>query len=189
MENTHQEIIQRLNEGNHKAFESIYSLYYRGLVAFAVQYVDFSEAEEIVQEVMLWLWENKTKISVQLSLKSLLFTMVKNRALNKIANLDVRRRVYAELLYTSEDLASPDDFLNGSIFKKYTHIMSKMPAEHREAFEMNRVKGLTHKEIAHTLSVSVQTVNYRISQALKFLRIGLKEFLPSILLFMTVFNF
>ncbi|EGJ71172.1 RNA polymerase, sigma-24 subunit, ECF subfamily [Bacteroides coprosuis DSM 18011] len=183
------ELIQQLNEGSHDAFRKIYTFYYRGLVAFSSQYVDFEEAEEVVQEVMLWVWENRNKISYKLSLKSLLFTMVKNRSLNKIAHLDVRRRAYAEIIRESEDLATPDDFVNGSIFKKYQLLLKTMPDTYREAFELNRLKNMTHKEIADYLDVSPQTINYRISQALKFLRGGLKEFLPLLLPLILLLSF
>ena len=60
--------------------------------------------------------------------------------------------------------------------------MEKLPAEFRESYEMNRKDHLTHKEIAQKLNVSPQTINYRIGQALKILRIELKDYLPLLFL-------
>lgn len=45
--------------GDEQAFDTVYKQYYRGLCAFASQYVTVPESEEIVQDVMMWLWENR----------------------------------------------------------------------------------------------------------------------------------
>jgi RNA polymerase sigma-70 factor (ECF subfamily) len=68
----------------------------------------------------------------------------------------------------------------------YNKALGKLPAEFRESYELNRKYHLTHKEIAEKLKVSPQTINYRISQALKILRIELKDYLPLLLL---LYNF
>ena len=57
----------------------------------------------------------------------------------------------------------------------------QLPDSYREAFLMHRFKDMTYKEIADELGVSVQTVNYRISQALKILCVELKDYLPLLL--------
>ena len=63
--------------------------------------------------------------------------------------------------------------------------LKKLPKEYLEAYEMNRNQHLTHKEIAEKLNVSPQTINYRIGQALKLLRVALKDYLP---LFILIFG-
>lgn len=186
MSNTFEEnkdLINQLNLGCPEAFKAIYEHYFRGLVAFASQYVSFAEAEEVVQESMLWIWENRVVISPNRSLKSLLFTMVKNKALNIIAHQEVKRKAFLEIIKDSEEVATPDDFIHGAIFQKFRKLMNEMPVSYKEAFELNRLKNMTHKEIAEELNVSPQTINYRISQALKLLRIGLKEFTTIALFF------
>ena len=73
---------------------------------------------------------------------------------------------------------NPDFYDQDELFRMYRQTLEKMPKDIRETFLMNRDRSLTHKEIAATLNVSPQTVNYRIGQALKMLRQALKDYLP-----------
>lgn len=178
-------VIKALHQGDEAAFDRVYSFYFRGLYAFCSQYVSLSEAEEIVQDTMMWLWENRLTLIPDLTLKTLLFTIVKNKALNRVSHYEVRRKVHQEIAQKYEaEFTSPEFYLENELFHLYEDALNKLPAELRQAFEMNRNQQLTHKEIAEKLNVSPQTVNYRIGQALKILRIELKDYLPLILLLM-----
>lgn len=178
------DVIAALNEGNETVFDEVYRYYFRGLCAFCSQYVTLDEAEEIVQDTMMWIWENRTKLMGDLMLKSLLFMIVKNKALNRISHLEIKRRVHQEIADKYEaEFTSPDFYLNNELFQLYETALNKLSTESRQAYEMNRKEHLTHKEIAEKLKVSPQTVNYRISQALKMLRVELKDYLPLFLAF------
>lgn len=176
------EILEKLKAGDAQAFDIIYMQYYRGLFAFAAQYVDKSDGEEIIQDVMLWLWENHFLLIPELSLKSLLFAAVKNRCLNKIAYLQMRQRVH-ERLYEKykERFEDPDFYVEEEIINLISKAINELPTEYREAFEMNRFDNLTYSEIAERKGVSFKTVAYRISQSLKILRIKLKDYISLIL--------
>lgn len=172
-------IITALNEGDEAVFDDVYRYYFRGLCAFCSQYVTLAESEEIVQDTMMWLWENRTKLIATLTLKSLLFMIVKNKALNRISHLEIKRRVHQEIAEKYEaEFTSPEFYLNNELFRLYETALNKLSPECRQAYEMNRKEHLTHKEIAEKLNVSHQTINYRISHALKILRIELKDYLP-----------
>lgn len=171
-------IISALNEGNVAVFDHVYRFYFRSLYAFCTQYVSASEAEEIVQDTMMWIWENKEQLIANLQLKSLLFTIVKNKALNKVSHHKVRGKVHQEIIDKYEnEFSSPDFYLHSELFSIYKNALNNLPEEFRQAFEMNRNEELTHKEIAEKLNVSPQTVNYRIGKALKALRIELKDYI------------
>jgi len=173
------EIIEALNEGNEAVFDYVYRYYFRSLYGFCSQYVLSAEAEEIVQDTMIWLWENRKQLIATLKLKSLLFTIVRNKALNRISHQKVKSKVHLEITEKYEkEFTSPDFYLYNELFVIYKNALDKLPKNFRQAFEMNRNEELTHKEIAEKLRVSPQTVNYRISGALKILRIELKEYLP-----------
>ena len=68
--------------------------------------------------------------------------------------------------------------------KHIRQAIDELPESYRQAFVMHRFQQLSHKEIASKLNVSHQTVNYRIGQALKILRIRLKDYLPLLLLYL-----
>lgn len=177
----------QLRAGDQHAFEALYRQYYKGLCAFAAQYIPLSEAEEVVQDTMMWLWEHRESLDEQLSLKTLLFTIVKNKALNLVTHEEIRRRVHQEIVDKFREAFEESDlYLNHELFSLYRQALAKLPPEVRQAFEMNRHHHLTHKEIAQQLGVSPQTVNYRIGQALKLLRSELKDYLPLILLLLSL---
>lgn len=172
-------LIIALQKGEIRAFEFVYQTYFRGLVAFSRQYIDHAQAEEIVQDTMLWIWENKDQLNEALSLKSLLFTIVKNKSLNAVSHNKIRRKVHQEIVDKfDETLADPEIYLSGDLFTRYAEVLSDLPQLYKEAYDLNRSKNMTYKEIAEKMGVSVQTVNYRICQALNILRKELKEYLP-----------
>jgi RNA polymerase sigma-70 factor (ECF subfamily) len=178
--NDNKQIVSALNEGHESVFDAVYRHYFKKLCAFCSQYIpDLEETEEIVQETMVWLWENRLTLKAELTLKSLLFTIVKNKALNRISHYEIKQKVHEEIHQKYEStFENPDFYDQDELFRMYHQTLEKMPKDIRETFLMNRDRSLTHKEIAAILNVSPQTVNYRIGQALKMLRQALKDYLP-----------
>lgn len=163
-------IIKTLKSGDQKVFSLVYASYYKPLCLFCSSYVSLEEAEEIVQDLMMYVWEKRELLVEDLSLKSFLFTSVRNRALNSITRSHITRQVYEE--YQSQQLKSLpalDSCYGTELFNAYMEELQRV-------YVMSRYKQLTHKEIADKLEVSVQTVNYRIGKALQFFRIRLKDF-------------
>ena len=176
---SNEETLNRLKAGDESVFDAVYKQYYKGLCAFASQYVAETETEEIVQEVMMWLWENRAMLVPQMSLKSLLFTIVKNKCLNNITHNQIKQRVYEKLYAKFENqFEDPDFYIEGELIALATKAIRELPEEYRKAFEMNRFGHLTYNEIAERTGVSPKTIAYRISQSLKILRTELKEYMP-----------
>ena len=162
-------VIRRLHRGDMACFEACYKFYYRGLCSFASRWVPVSTAEDIVQDAMLYIWENRDKLLEELSLKGLLFMIVRNKAFDRIAHRQVRQRVHQQLSERSE------------LSRLYDEALARLPEQTRRIFEMSRRMGMTHQQIAAELGVSPQTVNYHISQALRTLGVALKDYLPLLL--------
>ena len=97
-------IIKTLKSGDQKVFSLVYASYYKPLCLFCSSYVSLEEAEEIVQDLMMYVWEKRELLVEDLSLKSFLFTSVRNRALNSITRSHITRQVYEE--YQSQQLKS-----------------------------------------------------------------------------------
>ena len=96
--NNNKSIINALKAGEEYVFDAVYRHYFRRLCAFCSQYVsEQEEIEEIVQDTMMWLWENRCNLMEELTLKTLLFTIVKNKALNRISHFEIRRKVHQEI--------------------------------------------------------------------------------------------
>ena len=141
-----------------------------------------STAEDIVQDAMLYIWENRDKLLEELSLKGLLFMIVRNKAFDRIAHRQVRQRVHQQLSERfAERFESPDFYLGSELSRLYDEALARLPEQTRRIFEMSRRMGMTHQQIAAELGVSPQTVNYHISQALRTLGVALKDYLPLLL--------
>lgn len=176
-------LIRSLKEGSEQAFENVYTSYYKGLCAFASQYVnETQECEEIVQDVMMWLWENRLTLIPEMSVKSLLFTIVKNKCLNSLSHKQIKQRVHESLYRKFEDqFEDPDLYIESEMMDRLEKAIQGLPADYREAFMLNRFENLTYNEIADRMGISPKTVAYRIGQALKILREDMKEYLPLLL--------
>ena len=172
-------LIQRLMDGDQTAFELLFRFYYPGLVVFARNLVfDNAEAEEIVQDFFVHLWNNRKKVQHSLTLKNYLFVSVKNRAFNFLKREKIRERTLKELqLLTENDiLYNPDIFAESELQEKIKTAVAKLPKRTHEIFVLNRVKGFSNDEIASQLNLSKRTVETQISKALKILRLELKEY-------------
>lgn len=187
--NSNIDIVRLLKNDDIDCFEKVFKYYFKPLCAFASQYVSGEVAQEIVQDTMMWLWENRKTIIEEMSLKSLLFTIVRNKCLNKVKALQVRSRVHTDIIEKYKDqFESPDFYLENELYEIYSKALNKLPKTYREAFEMSREQSLTHKQIAEVLDVSPQTVNYRLGKALEILREELKDYLPLLILLFTSSN-
>ena len=181
---TDEELFQGLQNGEEKAFDFLFMKYYPILCAYAKRFVDFDDGQEIVQDVMVWLWENRDMHLIEEAPKSYLFRAVRNRSLTLINRKELKQRILNTL---SENVHSsfedPDFYIVEELSQKIEEALQRLPESYREAFEMNRFRNLTYNEIATQLNISSKTVDYRIQQALKLLRVELKDYLPLILFF------
>lgn len=172
-------VFDMLKAGNEQAFDIIYKQYYNGLCAFASQYIPLNECEEVVQDAMMWLWENRSSLLSDMSLKSLLFTIVKNKCLNRISHQKVKQEVHEKLFAKFEEqFEDPDFYVLGELLELIEKSIQELPDDYKEAFVLNRFENLTYNEIAEKTGMSSKTIAYRTSQALKILRVKLKDYLP-----------
>lgn len=172
-------LINRLKNGEHKAFDIIFEKYYHILCAYAHRFVELNDAEEIVQEIMLWLWEKRSNLPIQVSLRQYLFKMTYHRSLNQISKNEVATR--AERIFSEKNEEWFDDISSIQIqelIQRIENAIEQLPETYRTAFIIHRFKGLSYKEIAEMYQVSPKTIDYRIQQALKILRKELKDYLP-----------
>ncbi|OUN58880.1 MULTISPECIES: RNA polymerase sigma-70 factor [Alistipes] len=176
-------VVEMLRAGNEACFQSLFRRYYKPLCTYATRFVSLSRAEELVQDTLMWIWENRNSLLPELPLKSLLFTIVKNKALNSASRNSIRNRVMRELAESYEErFDDPDLYVENELMQRLTAALRKMPPEFQQTFRMHRLEGMTHREIAEALHVSPQTVNYRIGQTVRMLREELKDCWPLMLL-------
>ena len=180
-------VIRRLNAGDMQCFEACYHFYYKGLCSFASRWVPLAAAEDIVQEAVVYTLENRDRLIEDLSLKGLLFMIVRNKSLDHISRKQNHSRIHAQLEKKfAEQFDSPDFYLGTELSRLYREALEQLPEKTRRIFEMSRFRGMTHQQIADEMHVSPQAVNYHIGQALKVLSVALKDYLPLLLFWLSL---
>lgn len=175
-------LLARLRNGEQEAFEAIFRKYYPLLCAYGNRFVRIESAEEIVQDIMLWLWINRETHQINSSLIRYLLKMVYRRALNRLEHEEVVLQADTCFYEKIQDVLDDSNlYLINELSQRIEEAIHSLPDSYRETFVMHRFQGMTHKEIADELGVSTQTVNYRIQQSLKQLTKELKDYLPLLL--------
>lgn len=176
-------LLSAMQHGDLKAYGVLFRRYYPILCAYATKFVELKDAEEIVQDVMLWLWENRETQTFETSLSQYLFKTVYHRAINQIVRHQSQLRADTLFYENMQEMLQDTDFYQlEELQRRIREVVDALPPAYREAFVMHRFDNKSYKEIAEILQVSPKTVDYRIQQALKQLRITLKDYLPLILL-------
>ena len=175
-------LLSAVKRGDQKAFDTLFRRYYPMLCAYGHRFVELEDAEEIVEDSLLWIWENRETLVIESSLNSYLFKMVYRRALNKLAHIDATQRADTRFYEEMQEMLQDTDYYQiEELAKRIEDAVAALPESYREAFVMHRFRDMSYKEIAETLGVSPKTIDYRIQQALKQLRVDLKDYLPLLL--------
>lgn len=175
-------LFESFQRGNKRAFDTFFLRYYPVLCAYATQFVGMNDAEEIIQDMMVGIWERRKDIVVDSSLNGYLFRAVKNKCINHSEKLRLHEQVHTFLASNwPAQFEDPDFYVVEELTQKIEEALAKLPETYREAFVLNRMDGKTYQEIATALGVSPKTIDYRIQQALKSLRVELRDYLPLVL--------
>ena len=175
-------LLSAVQRGDQKAFDTLFRRYYPMLCAYGHRFVELEDAEEIVEDSLLWIWGNRETLVIESSLNSYLFKMVYRRALNKLAHIDATQRADTRFYEEMQEMLQDTDYYQiEELAKRIEDAVAALPESYREAFVMHRFRDMSYKEIAETLGVSPKTIDYRIQQALKQLRVDLKDYLPLLL--------
>ncbi len=186
-------LIKAITKGNKDAFKIIFERYYNPLIRFAFRYVQCqSIAEGLVQDIFVWIWENRRSWTVDRNLKTYLFRAVKNRAIDywrKESTYDKYVEDYSAYLSTfiteSDTINEPEE----SDFVRAARIaIEELPNKPRMIYKLNRLEGLTYREIAEVLEISPKTVESNMSRALNSLRQKLSSYMPVLLMISFVSN-
>jgi len=159
---------------------------------YAKSYVEDSEAaEDIVQDLFFHLWEKHKEVVISSSLSSYLFRSVHNRSIQflrhkkVIAGYEERHSMKikeAEIIYnTSNDFSLSYVHIN-EIQEIIRQTVEKMPPKTREIFKMSREASKSNQIIATSMDMTIKSVEYHITKALKILFSALKDYVATILL-------
>ena len=184
-EHIEKDLISRLKSGDMAAFQKIYDSFCKPLYRFTFSYMkDSFDAEEIVQDVFLKLWEKRDEVDELKSFKSYLYRITVNKIFNELKHRVVKRKYDQHLLNIElvNDETPESAIQFQELNNKLEQLLSKLPEQQRNIFIMSRWQGLSNTEIALNLGLSARTVENQIYRAAKFIKLHLNQDYPIVIL-------
>ncbi|WNH09507.1 RNA polymerase sigma-70 factor [Thalassobellus suaedae] len=163
-----------IKKGDKNAFKVIFNTYYKRLYLFSLNYVeDKYAAEEIVENVLLKLWQKRNKLDKIDNLKSYLYTMVRNASLDYIK----KEKKFIRLdLEKHDSVTLKDQFIiEEETYAVLFQALDTLPSKCRKVFELSCLEGLKYKDIAEDLQISINTVKSQRARAIELLKSHLKN--------------
>jgi RNA polymerase sigma-70 factor (ECF subfamily) len=144
-------------------------------------------AEDIASDALVKLWEQMKEKEIECP-EAFLLTILKNKALDYLKHEMVKeeairalKTIYAEelqLRISMLEACDPTEIFETEIQTILQNTLARFPEQTRRIFEMSQYDDKSNKEIADELGLSVKSIEYHITKALKALRISLKDYLP-----------
>lgn len=160
-------LFRKMQEGDWSAFCSFFDCYAEQLFHYALGFVKHrEEAEDIVQEVFIYLWTNRAKIAYTGSVYAYLCRAVKNSCIDYKLHEKVEERYRQEMMMTGVDEADENDNFE-ELYARLQSIMETLPPKCKEIFILGCVESMSYKEIAEQLNISVNTVKTQMKTAYK----------------------
>lgn len=185
------ELILLIQKNDRVAFYHIYERYSKRLYGFVLRYIKQKEdAEEIVQEVFVKIWESRNKIDVYASFESFLFTIAYNTTISLLRKRTNEKKYleYVKSLQLPENAPDLIDEIHfNELNKQVQSLLNELTPRQKEIFQLSREDGLSHDEIAKKLDISVNTVKKHMANTLAFLKSHLDNTLTVNLLFIVFF--
>ncbi len=172
------------------SFEDIFKMHYKKLHAYAYTILrDELDAEEMVQQVFLKLWERNVINELSSSISAYLYRAVHNECLNFIKHRSIKLKHQLHVVYNMKnEVQQPSkNILLKELEQKINAALTDLPEQCRTIFQLSRFEELKYREIAEKLNISVKTVENQMGKALKILRLKLIDYL--VLLATFFFNY
>lgn len=165
-------IIKGIYKGDKKAFERLYLQFYAPLCRYAMRFVHSSHiAEDIVQNVLLHVWESRETLNPNKNIRAFLYHNVRNEALNYLKHRNIVKNSHMEIkmfkIGYSTQLHEFDE--REALEKSVQSAIEALPDKIREIYKLSRKDGLTYKEISDITNIPVKTIESRMTKALKML--------------------
>ena len=166
-------ILARIKNKDKNTFREIYDEMYIPLVLFSNKYVnDLDYSSDVVQDVFMKLWEKPDCVNENISLRSFLYTAVKNKSIDHLRSKNISSMIYEDCICT-ESINEYNE-LEAEVHAKVHQSIYELPERSKEIIVMS-MNGLTNKQIEEELGISVNTVKHSKKLSYKKLREKLKN--------------
>ena len=175
MENELETWSRRIRASDRDAYTELFDAMHAPLLRYATRLTNEETAYDVVQNAFVSLWQMRASIDLDRSLKSLLYTLVRNEALNQRRAMDRRRDRHSEYSPSRSPLP-PENVEAEALQAHLQQWIDDLPERQREAFRLSRFDGLTHDEIADVMNIKPRTVTNHVTKALQTLRDRLDDY-------------
>lgn len=157
--------------GKEKTFDYFFRHYYAALCFFAQSIIHNEEdAKDIVQDCFIKLWDDATITEKANSVKSFLYTMVRNRCIDYVRKQKVRTKAATQLQTSEEDFEYFDELAFAEMVRQVLEHVEELPATMSTILKKYYLQGKKHKEIANELSTTPDAVRMQKTRAIKLLK-------------------
>lgn len=171
------ELVLRLKADDPSSLKEMYAIYWEEIFVYVLKVMkDKEEAQDIVQELFIAVWNRRKELEIQQTLRGYLFTSARYMTLRYIQNSNRRNSFIQSFSGSLPQAADADISLEVKELDKQieTCLNEEMPERMRLIFRLSREEQLSYKEIAARLDISEETVRKQIYNALKILRSRIK---------------
>ena len=163
---------------NESSYEELFRTWYTPLCKMIFRILqDKDLTEDIVQEVFIKLWEKRTELKIEVSLKAYLYRAAINASYNHLEkNKRYPKLALEDMSVELKDSSNVEAKVQAEeLEKKINESLLALPEACREVFILSRQEGLSYKEIAETLGISIKTVENQMGKALRIFRERLSD--------------
>jgi RNA polymerase sigma-70 factor (family 1) len=181
---------KRIQQKDLKAFESYYKINYKSFFLIACKYLKNTvQAEEIVNDIFVKIWEDGNKITIDSSLKSYLYKAIINKSINAIYKNKKDLQLLTDLYNVRDESYEMRQIEENELKIKLYAEIELLPEQCKKVFKLSRFEELKQQEIADKLGISIKTVKNHITYALKQISKSIDSFLlAAYLLIQNVLN-
>ena len=181
--------ILALKQGDIRAFNELFDRYGKRLYRFSVTYLkSAADAEDIVQEVFMKIWNNRQELSVEKSFEAYLFTIAKNGILNTIRKSKSEETYlnYAKL-HPGKNILLDEELNFKELENAYQNAIDQLSPRRKEIYQLSKVQFFSNAQIADKLNISVKTVENQMTSAISEIRNNLRSLGFSAIIFLEIF--
>ena len=184
-------LVSKLRNNEVKSFDLLFEKYSAKLYRFSFSLLkNHEDSKEIVQETFFRVWEKRREIDSSKSFKSFLFTISYHLIIDQL-RLKLKDQEYRKFLkeyFKAEEVKVDSVTDYETLNSQISAVIEELPAKRKQIFTMSREQGLSHKEIAAQLNITVKTVENQINLALKLIKSRLGNDILPVMLFLSLFS-
>ncbi|APU97537.1 RNA polymerase sigma-70 factor [Sphingobacterium siyangense] len=173
-----EELIVLIQQDDSLAFEALYDRYWKTLYYQAARKTNsLEDAQEIVQNIFTSLWLRRHQLQIKSNLASYLAVAVKYKVFKYLAQQYKQKAFKHDTEWVDFDNSTENWLQFEELRVRLDQLVSELPEKCQLVFKLSREEGLSYKQIAESMNISVKTVETQLSRALKKIRTGIQRFL------------